>query len=90
MSATRSRLESRRGETESRAARWSGATAKFTANSANKATGRFILAVTNAVLFVGNVRGYARRIAEVIDYQARSLNGKATHLLKKAVKKAGF
>jgi hypothetical protein len=51
---------------------------------------RFILAVTNAVPFVGNVRGYARRIQKVIDYQARKLEQQAEHLLKKAIKKAGF
>jgi hypothetical protein len=51
---------------------------------------RFILAVTNAVPFVGNVRGYAKRIQKVIDYQARKLERQVEHLLKTAVKKAGF
>ena len=51
---------------------------------------RFILAVTNAVPFVGNVRGYANRIQKVLDYQARKLERQVEHLLKKAVKKAGF
>jgi hypothetical protein len=50
----------------------------------------FILAVTNAVPFVGNVSGYANRIQKLIDYQARKLERQAEHLLKKAVKKAGF
>lgn len=48
------------------------------------------IVVENAVKFVGNVKGYERRVQKAIDYQARKMDRQADYLLKKALRAAGF
>lgn len=50
----------------------------------------FRLELTNAVGFVGNVKGYARRIQRAVDYQAGKMERQADYLVKKALRAAGW
>ena len=52
--------------------------------------GRFRITIANEVGFVGNVKGFTRRIQSAINLQANAMKRKAEHLLKKGVRKAGW
>jgi len=51
---------------------------------------RFRIAIANEVGFVGNVKGFSRRIQGAINLQASAMKRQAEHLLKKSIRKAGF
>lgn len=50
----------------------------------------FRITVANEVGFVGNVKGFNRRIQSAINLQANAMRRQAEHLLKKGIRKAGF
>lgn len=50
----------------------------------------FRLELTNAVGFVENVKGYARRIQKAVDYQAGKMQRQADYLVAKALRAAGW
>lgn len=50
----------------------------------------FRITIANEVGFVGNVKGFSRRIQSAINLQANALRRQAEHLLKKGIRKAGF
>lgn len=51
---------------------------------------RFRITIANEVGFVGNVKGFNRRIQGAINLQASAMKRQAEHLLKKGIRKAGF
>lgn len=51
---------------------------------------RFRIAIANEVGFVGNVKGFSRRIQSAINLQANAMKRQAEHLLKKSIRKADF
>lgn len=50
----------------------------------------FRITIANEVGFVGNVKGFSRRIQSAINLQANAMRRQAEHLLKKGIRKAGF
>lgn len=50
----------------------------------------FRITVANEVSFVGNVKGFARRVQGAINLQANAMRRQAEHLMKKGIRKAGF
>lgn len=51
---------------------------------------RFRITIANEVGFVGNVKGFSRRIQSAINLQANAMKRQADHLLKKGIRKAGW
>jgi hypothetical protein len=51
---------------------------------------RFRITISNEVGFVGNVKGFSRRIQSAINLQANAMKRQAEHLLKKGIRKAGW
>jgi hypothetical protein len=51
---------------------------------------RFRITIANEVGFVGNVKGFSRRIQSAINLQANAMKRQAEHLLKKGIRKAGW
>jgi hypothetical protein len=50
----------------------------------------FRITVANEVSFVGNVKGFTRRVQSAINLQANAMRRQAEHLMKKGIRKAGF
>lgn len=51
---------------------------------------RFRITIANEVGFIGNVKGFSRRIQSAINIQANAMKRKAEHLLKNGIRKAGW
>jgi len=50
----------------------------------------FRIEISNAVRYVGSVKGLDRRIQQAVTYQANAMQRQADYLLRKAVKRSGF
>lgn len=50
----------------------------------------FRIEVENAVPYVGNVKGYEKRVISAVALQARAMDRQADYLMRKAIKAAGF
>ena len=55
-----------------------------------KSGATFRITIANEVGFVGNVKGFSRRVQSAIDLQANAMRRQAEHLLKKGIKRTGW
>jgi hypothetical protein len=63
---------------------------RFGSMSVTATATRFRAELSNDVEFIGDVRGYDRRIAAAFRYQVNKMDRQADYLQKKAIRQAGF